>query len=118
MEDGDGRILLIIVGVTAFFIFIGVVLFSMFTLMYANVNPEYVTMQGEITSSEVITEHGQVKYFLLSFNNQEPVKVNGYGNLDFTVHSKLVVELSRLTFWFYASDVYSVVSITKLPDNK
>jgi hypothetical protein len=108
-----GLFLLFIIGSAVF-------IFGTTTIMLST--EEHITFQGEVTYSEVVTEDGAIKYLIIGFNNQTPIKVysgSGFGDsLDFTVHSKLVVEFSRPTFWFYASDVYSVVSIVKLPDNK
>ena len=115
MEEGSSFLLFMGVAIIGVLVFLGSIMIMALTM-------EYETFQGEVTYSEVVTEHGQIKYLLLGFNNQTPIRIHsGVGfnsSLDFTVHSKLVIELSRPTFWFYASDIYSVVSITKLPDNK
>ena len=71
---------------------------------------DFKVIDGTLIDYKIVKdEKGALDYYILTFDDGEIIKVNAvYGtNLDFTVNSKLVIELSKDK----DTDIWTVVSV-------
>lgn len=114
---------LIVIGIVLFVISFGSVAYVGFLKPILEFeHPEYgfMTVQGEVTNSSVIINtsgvgFGSIDYICVEFNNDTIVKIRPTQKLyDFTVNSKMVVQLHNIKNWG-SPDIWFVDSIIKIP---
>jgi len=81
---------------------------------------EYTTIEGEVTDVEtILNDDGSIKYLLVTLNDDESYKIGGKtgfdGDMDFTVNSQLIIELTKD---IYSNDVWTVKAIIKAPSGE
>ena len=82
---------------------------------------ENKTIEGEVVDYELFDD-----YILLTFDNGEKIKVAlkspgtsrvGDNDLDFTVHSRMIVKFEKYSWWLMPNDDrWDVLQIIKVPD--
>ena len=124
MKERTSNILFMI-GVIVFFA--GLISIPIFLVGNITVGYEtrYIVVEGEITDVEyVMKDNGKIDYLVVTFDNGETYKVRTVERYtDFTVNSKLIIELSNgyKRTWFWEEfepidDIYSISDMVKVPD--
>jgi len=87
-------------------------------------SPEVIheVIEGEVTNVEYVKYEsdnsfhtkGEIKYLVVTFNDEETYNIRYKGDIDFTVNSKLIIELSHIE----GADIYYIEQIIKIPDGE
>lgn len=102
---------------------------SLFAVTYAFLSPiwthetRYIVVDSEITSIQTFENEDGIDYLLITFENNESYKISPKSDMDFTVNSKLILELGNNYYrnWWWEDlepddDVYYVSKIIKVPE--
>lgn len=114
------------IGMLYFGLMILIMLIIGFTLycIITSLETSYIVIEGEVINSEaILKDNGELKYLLVTFDNNESYKIEIRDDIDLTVNSRLIIELGNTgtRFWvwddYYYDDVYYIHNVVKVPEN-
>jgi len=80
---------------------------------------EYEVVEGNVINVEpILNKDGSLNYFIVTFDNDVSYKIRTTDNVDFTVNSKIIIELKR-SYWEdeEPDDFWYLKQIIKAPNN-
>jgi len=107
-------------GLIVLFVAVTTIVLIFGTTYYFLVDPmipdEYLTIEGKIVNTEtVLKDKGYIDHLILTFDTGKIIKVKrSFTTNDLTVNSRLILELGKE----YEEDVWDIISIIKVPDNR
>ena len=110
MDKFDRVMFVFFISLTSFFMIIGI------DIIQNAVNTEIVIIEGEVIDiSPFANDDGSIDYLYVTFDNGKSYKIRCVTDVDFTVNSKLIVQLRQSKSFLRNDDFWYIDQIIKSP---